>query len=444
MITGQTLLNWGYKPGKWFKEAIRAANLEPERAKEIVESMCPASILVPLQDSTSLSIGVNIQAFNELEQQNIDAVMKHMTKLATVPTVRKIAVMPDACPSDTRLGYIPVGGVVATENAIHPGMHSSDVCCSVALTVIKQPVDPKQVLDVAMKTTKFGGGGRPENDKWAPSVETLQKFALNPFLKDTLDVAISHFGTQGDGNHFFFVGVQESTGKTAIVTHHGSRKPGALLYKNGIRKAQSIRMKYCPEVSDFNAWLVADSKDGQDYWNALQLIKSWTYENHYAIHREVARRLNVQSEYELWNEHNFCFQKSDGLFYHAKGATPTFSGSLGLIPLNMREPVLVVRGRDNPRSLDFSPHGAGRNLSRKGYLKGLEDRLPEDVVKEQTGNIDVRFFHGTPDLSELPEAYKDASSIVQQIQQFNLGEVVDRILPYGCIMAGDWIKGLQK
>jgi hypothetical protein len=81
MITGQTLLNWGYKPGKWFKEAIRAANLEPERAKEIVESMCPASILVPLQDSTSLSIGVNIQAFNELEQQNIDAVMKHMTKL---------------------------------------------------------------------------------------------------------------------------------------------------------------------------------------------------------------------------------------------------------------------------------------------------------------------------------------------------------------------------
>jgi hypothetical protein len=124
-------------------------------------------------------------------------------------------------------------------------------------------------------------------------VETLQKFALNPFLKDTLDVAISHFGTQGDGNHFFFVGVQESTGKTAIVTHHGSRKPGALLYKNGIRKAQSIRMKYCPEVSDFNAWLVADSKDGQDYWNALQLIKSWTYENHYAIHREVARRLNV-------------------------------------------------------------------------------------------------------------------------------------------------------
>ena len=28
----------------------------------------------------------------------------------------------------------------------------------------------------------------------------------------------------------------------------------------------------------------------------------------------------------FWNEHNFVFRKSDGLFYHAKGATPAWQG----------------------------------------------------------------------------------------------------------------------
>ena len=30
-----------------------------------------------------------------------------------------------------------------------------------------------------------------------------------------------------------------------------------------------------------------------------------------------------RSRERFWNEHNFVFRKSDGLFYHAKGATPT-------------------------------------------------------------------------------------------------------------------------
>ena len=43
-----------------------------------------------------------------------------------------------------------------------------------------------------------------------------------------------------------------------------------------------------------------------------------------------------------------------------------------------------------------------------------------------------------PDLSELPGAYKDAGSVRAQIAKYDLAEVVDRVEPYGCIMAGDW------
>ncbi len=73
-----------------------------------------------------------------------------------VPTVEKGAIMPDACPSGSALGTIPVGGIVATKNAIHPSFHSADICCSVA---ILGDVDPKAMLDAAMEQTHFGPGG---------------------------------------------------------------------------------------------------------------------------------------------------------------------------------------------------------------------------------------------------------------------------------------------
>lgn len=42
------------------------------------------------------------------------------------------------------------------------------------------------------------------------------------------------------------------------------------------------------------------------------------------------------------------------------------------------------------------------------------------------------------DISELPSAYKSAAAVRRQIERYGLAEVVDEVLPYGCIMAGDW------
>ena len=41
---------------------------------------------------------------------------------------------------------------------------------------------------------------------------------------------------------------------------------------------------------------------------------------------------------------------------------------------------------------------------------------------------------------ELPSAYKDAEEIKHQIRALGLAETIDRIMPYGCLMAGDWEK----
>ena len=158
----------------------------------------------------------------------------------------------------------------------------------------------------------------------------------------------------------------------------------------------------------------------------------------------MAKSLAVKVKDRFWNEHNFVFRKSDGLFYHAKGATPAWQGfaaddsGLTLIPLNMAEPILIARGLDADSGLGFAPHGAGRNFSRTTYMKRHAGKTAAEMVVEQTRGIDARFFCGIPDVSELPAAYKSAATVRRQIADYGLAEIVDTIAPVGCIMAGNW------
>ena len=87
-----------------------------------------------------------------------------------------------------------------------------------------------------------------------------------------------------------------------------------------------------------------------------------------------------------------------------------------------------------------SPHGAGRNFSRSAYVKANAGKSDADMIAEQAPGIDVRYFCGIPDISELPGAYKNAASMRRQIDKFGLAEVVDTVEPIGNIMAGNWQK----
>jgi RNA-splicing ligase RtcB len=398
---------------------------------------------MPLRAPGAAAYALNIRPEEPEDADNIAGVERHMAELLRVPTLVAGAVMPDACPSGSAPGTIPVGGVVAAKEAIHPGMHSADICCSMAFSLLGD-VDPTAVLDAGMKLSHFGGGGRAYSRGMSPPESLLAAFSANKFLAMTTDAATKHFGTQGDGNHFFFVGRMASTGQVALVTHHGSRRPGALLYKAGMDIAESYRRRLSPETPAHNAWIPSETDDGRAYWEALQLIRTWTKKNHFAIHDAVARHLGAKIKDRFWNEHNFVFRKPDGLFYHAKGATPAWaefaadSSGLTLIPLNMAEPVLITRGLDAGNGLGFAPHGAGRNFSRSAYMRRHAGRTEAEIVAEQTRGIDARFFCGIPDVSELPGAYKAAAVVRRQIAEYGLAEVVDTIEPIGSIMAGDW------
>ncbi|AWV98535.1 RtcB family protein [Arcticibacterium luteifluviistationis] len=445
-ITGKTLIKLGFIPAKWFTNAIdhiNENNLETTEMLSYLEQFKLGPML-PLHE-TPVKYAINIKANNELETENLESVMTTMNLVMKTPTVVGGAIMPDSCPTGSP-GTIPVGGVVITKNAIHPGMHSADICCSVMLSDFGK-VEPKIILDAAHSITHFGPGGRTRENQFKFPSELLEAFEGNSLLRENqmIQTARSHLGTQGDGNHFLFVGKSKKTGNTMMITHHGSRGVGAKLFSKGMKIAERFRKQLSQDTLPQNAWIPADSEEGINYWNALQIIREWTKQNHICIHNATAQKASAEVENRFWNEHNFVF-KEDDLFYHAKGATPLKNSFMPditgprLIPLNMSEPILIVEGESTDSNLGFAPHGAGRNLSRTRHRKSKADKSIDEVFSEETEGLDIRFFSDEIDVTELPSAYKKAAAVRDQMNEFGLGTVTDEVLPYGCIMAGNWQK----
>ena len=445
MITGNELIELGFKPSKWFKDAIEHINknnLTGDEISNYVKSIIPIELpTMPLHENP-VKYFVNLTAETDLEKENLAKVCESMDELCRVPVITNACIMPDACPAGP-VGTIPVGGIIVAKNSIIPGAHSADICCSLMLTNIGK-VDPKTVLDIAMNTTRFGQGGRNREDQFRIPTELLEEIQGNPFLNSERSVrkCREDLGTQGASNHFFYVGISKKTGDITIVSHHGSRSFGALLYKEGMKVAEKFRRKISPETPAINAWIPSDSEEGINYWNALQTVRKWTKQNHICIHDKICETLGVEVKDRFWNEHNFVFKDGD-LFYHAKGATPMDNKFMPedtkykIIPLNMAQPILIVEScGTSENNLGFSPHGTGRNYSRSEYKRNNAHKTVEQIIEEETNGIDVRFYSGKADMSELPGAYKDANEVKRQIEEFKLATVVDEIIPYGCIMSG--------
>ncbi|MFT7158784.1 MAG: tRNA-splicing ligase RtcB [Parvicella sp.] len=88
-----------------------------------------------------------------------------------------------------------------------------------------------------------------------------------------ISCARKQLGTQGDGNHFLFIGTSAKTGNTIMVTYHGSRGVGANLYDRGMKVAERFRKEISPETSPQNAWIPYQTEEGQEYWKAFQIIR---------------------------------------------------------------------------------------------------------------------------------------------------------------------------
>ncbi len=435
----------------------------------------------PLLEMRDHSLGYTQALTPQTKQDraNLNQVDTKMQELMKCPKVLAGSIMPDSCPSGPRPAEIPVGGAIAVDNAIIPAAHSADICCSLYVSFYEARTDVSSEMDTLQQVTKFGPGGR----HWDYLIdhEVIHEDVWdNPFLSGLKDRAKIYMADQGDGNHFAYLGKvtfskadtdrlrqagyaeiadqllqseEEQKEYRALVTHHGSRGLGSHLYKRGLGAAIKHTKKVAKDIPEAAAWLDYDTPEGQAYWDALQYVSRWTLANHQSIHTKFLHSLSAPLVCSFGNEHNFVW-KRDNVFYHGKGATPAWKDEsgrplLGMIPLNMAEPILIVLGRDNKEFLSFAPHGAGRNTSRTRFKREFYKSAPSPKAVEQSlahhaSGLDIRWYLGNPDISESPLGYKSATFIREQIQTFGLADILTEIKPLGSIMAGSKTKSSEE
>ena len=402
-----------------------------------------ARSLVKFNESTIDLTPIKYQRWGEdLDQTSI----QQIENACRLPISRAAALMPDA-----HSGYgLPIGGVLATEDAIIPYGVGVDIACRMKMTITDLPVATLQQnepfacreLDRSLESgTRFGTGKewkRPHHH------EVLDEdWTVTAVTREIRDRAVKQLGTSGSGNHFVEWGIVtlpsdelglEAGQYVALLSHSGSRGAGARVcqrYTDIARSKAPSRIRNDKQLRHL-AWLDMDGSEGQEYWAAMNLMGRYASANHAVIHRNVTKLAGAETLATVENHHNFAWLENHGgrdVYVHRKGATPAGSGVLGVIPGNMADSAFIVRGRGNPESLNSASHGAGRKMSRTAAKKEFVWSTWKQHLRERK----VRLLAGG--LDEVPGAYKNIHQVMAA--QSDLVEVVGEFMPRIVIMCGD-------
>lgn len=478
------------KPAKWAAQEARANGASIEDVKLQLQQLVSGPDVLredPIFGELAKAMSLHKRAAEESSQpwrerdapapfqewgQDLEPkAVEQVANACRLPIAVKAALMPDA-----HLGYgLPIGGVLACDNAVIPYAVGVDIACRVKLSILDTGIEAlqnkRELLKNALETeTRFGmgacfgpppGRGKPYEHKAARRQHAVldQDWSVSPVTQQNKDRAWAQLGSSGSSNHFVEFGTltinqaeadalgldtslaspltdqqSEITDQTfeflALLSHSGSRGPGAAVCEHYSRIAQSLHPKL-PKQLQHLAWLDLDSHEGQEYWAAMNLMGDYASANHACIHDAIVKHIKADVLTSIENHHNFAWQeqhphpRKDGttaeLIVHRKGATPAGEGELGIIPGSMAAPGFIVRGKGNTESLQSATHGAGRVMSRRQAKQTyrwahVKDQLQEAGVEILSAGID-----------ENPEVYKDIHQVMAD--QADLVDPVARFDP---------------
>jgi tRNA-splicing ligase RtcB len=354
------------------------------------------------------------------------------------------ALMPDA-----HVGYgLPIGGVLAVENAVIPYAVGVDIACRMRLSIF--PVSPimigqkeGQFKKALMEQTRFGMGA-----KWQPNERADHDVLDDPdweatkYLGSLKDKAYEQLGTSGTGNHFVEWGAftiekdvpdlgLKAGSYLALLSHSGSRGVGFNIANHYSNLAMEMNPALDKSVRHL-AWFSLDSHEGQEYWLSMQLAGKFASANHEVIHQRIAKAMGLKPAATIENHHNFAWKEKlpapigyespeRDVLVHRKGATPAGKGVLGIIPGSMGDAGYVVRGKGNVESINSASHGAGRAMSRKKALNTITKTERDRYLKERGVTL---LGAG---IDESPQAYKSIEDVIGA--QKDLVEIVGKFTP---------------
>ena len=454
-LTGKQLRNIGYPEGPVISIAMNIMeknfkHLSQDDALEILSSVLQspneyaidgvlgkiAEALVPRQKEGGAEVSLNNEGiqFTVFGSEGIEqGAMHQMYTAAKLPIAVAGALMPDA-----HQGYgLPIGGVLATDNAVIPYGVGVDIGCRMCLSIFD--INPNELNEKENyftrelnEATLFGSGSifpSPADHE----VMYRKEFDELALLKGLHGRAWKQLGSSGSGNHFVEFGIVEIAEKDetigieagkylGLLSHSGSRGLGANIANHYTKIAKAKRQ--LPGEASNLAWLRLDEEEGQEYWLSMNLAGDYASACHHIIHKKIAKQLGRQPLKMVENHHNFAWKENwegKDVIVHRKGATPAGKDVLGIIPGSMTAPGFIVKGKGEQVSINSAAHGAGRRMSRTAALNTVtHSQLTEILAKNG-----VKLLGGG--LDEAPFAYKDIHEVMKAQQ--NLVETVGLFYP---------------
>ena len=419
--------------------------LMDENLKSIAEK------LIVVEDEMTAEIPLNEQGvqYNIFGAEHIeDGALLQMQMAARLPVAVAGALMPDA-----HHGYgLPIGGVLATKNAIIPYAVGVDIGCRMCLSIFNidaTDLDKRKAFyQRELVAHTLFGAGKEFTEKIDHEVLENSVFDEIPFVANLQNKAYKQLGSSGSGNHFVEFGIVEITEAEAtinvpagkyigLLSHSGSRGLGANIADHYTRIA--MQKTVLPNEAKHLAWLDLDTQEGHEYWLAMNLAGDYASACHHTIHAKIAKAIGEKPMAMIENHHNFAWKEifeGEEVIVHRKGATPAGKNVLGIIPGSMTAPGFIVKGKGEAASLHSASHGAGRKMSRTKALANITN----EAMKKELQAHGVTLIGGG--LDEAPFAYKDIHEVMKSQQQ--LIDVVGLFYPKIVQMDGakhkDWRK----
>lgn len=396
-----------------------------------------------LRDAGKKPIKVWLRDKSEVEA----SCMEQAINLASLPfAFRHVVLLPDC-----HTGYgMPIGGVLAAEDAIIPHAVGNDIGCGVAFVHVNIAADllneiqlnngtlAQSIVGDIMRSipTGFSHQKKPQKsmvlDEFQPPTPRMAN------LEKEIERAYYQLGTLGGGNHFIELQADDD-GKLGVMVHSGSRNLGYQICRafNNVARSMNERLPSPIPPQWQLAYLPTDTPEGQAYVEWMNMALGFARENRHLMMERVKEILfenlakhagidDVKLDLEINAHHNYAALETHfgkEVWVHRKGAIRARRDEYGIIPGAMGSFSYIVKGKGNPESFHSCSHGAGRVMSRKEATRQFDVREVVEDLKAQNVTLGKRKRSDVAEESRW--AYKDIDEVIGN--QLDLIEPVLRL-----------------
>lgn len=322
-----------------------------------------------------------------------------------------IVIMPD---THAGKGSV-IGFTMPLNNYVIPNVVGVDIGCGMLMTKIPDVNFSFERFDDFIKEN-IPSGHSIHSDTNKTRKEYLKRLPLDSYktISEKVDQnvhVVNSLGTLGGGNHFIEIDIDKDNNKWLII-HSGSRNFGLKVCEYHQKKAKTLMNDMFIGDAYRNQEFLPIDKGGSNYLGDMSVVQEYAHHNRnlmmYIIMNYFFKYSWDTGEDQTYEcVHNYIGR--DNII--RKGAISAYKDEKVIIPLNMKDGVIIGKGKENKEWNFSAPHGAGRILSRK---KAKESINIEDVKKLMEGIYTTSINKNT--LDEAPQAYKDYNMILDMVK----------------------------